>query len=134
MAKGPQVKSSRVEYDGQAMVVHFSGKLDLVNAVTEQAGFLVPFAATIVSIKSRVRTACGTASGTASVKGVEKGATAYASQAHATTDAAGTDLDWTISTADVPAGEVLYFAGDGGATTTGDCDVTIVLVPQGLGG
>ena len=130
MAKLGEGRSSAIEWDGAGIIIHNSGVLDLVNAVTEQGGFLVPFAATLKAVRSRVRVACGTAAGTASVKGVEKGATAYASQAHDTTDAAGTDFDWTITDAVIPAGEVLYFAGDGGATSTGSCDVTFVLVPR----
>lgn len=125
-----EARSSKVEWDGAGIIIKNSGKLDLINAVAEQNGFLVPFAAEIVSVRSRVRTACGTAAGLAQLKGVEKGATAYAEQSHATTDAAGTDIEWTITDANVPAGEVLYFAGDGGATGTGDVDVTVVLRPK----
>lgn len=121
--------SAGYNLDRAPMLVH-SGKLDLVDAVAEQGAVYIPFDATIVAIRSRVRTACGTGPGTASLMGVVKGVTAYAAQAHATTDDAGTELDWTIDTADVAEGEVLYFAGDGGATTTGDCDVTVVLIPR----
>lgn len=132
MPKLTEGRSSAIEYDGAAIIVHFSGKLDLVSAVTEQAGFFVPFPCTIKEVRSRVRTACGTAAGTAQLKGVEAGATVYAEQAHATTDTAGTEFNWDIDVADVPAGEVLYFAGDGGATATGNCDVTVVLVPASV--
>lgn len=131
MAKSPAVRSSEVQYDGAGMLlVISSGKLDLVNAVAEQGAFLVPFDAEIVEVRSRVRTACGTAAGLAELKGVEAGATVYASKSHATTDAAGTDLVWTTAVSFVPKGEVLYFAGDGGATATGDCDVTVILKPK----
>lgn len=130
MARSPAVRSNEVQWSGAGILVINSGKLDLVSAVTEQNGFLVPFDATILSITSRVRTACGTAAGVASVKGVEAGGTAYGSQSHDTTDAAGTDFAWTVSVSAVPKGEVLFFAGDGGATGTGDCDVTVVLAPR----
>lgn len=129
MAKSTEARSSAIEYDGAGIQIKSSGLLDLVDAVTEQGGFLVPFAATIKEIRSRVRVACGTGPGVASLKGVEKGGTAYASQSHATTDTAGTDFLWTITDAVIPAGEVLYFAGDGGATSTGSVDVTVVLIP-----
>lgn len=130
MSKSPEVRSDAIEVSlGGQPLCKSSGKLDLVSAVAEQAGFLVPFAAEIVSVRSRVRTACGTAAGTASLKGVKKGATAYASQAHDTTDAAGTDFEWTVGTTAVPKGEVLYWAGDGGATSTGDCDCVVTLRP-----
>lgn len=129
MPKLTEARSSAMEYDGAAIIIHNSGVLNLVDPVAEQAGFLVPFAATIKEVRSRVRVACGTGPGLAQLKGVEKGGTAYAEQSHAITDAAGTDLVWPIADAVVPAGEVLYFAGDGGATGTGSCDVTVVLVP-----
>lgn len=130
-ARAAGIRSIEVQWSGASNLVFGSAKLDLINAVTEQGAVLIPFDATIKEVRSRVRTACGTAAGIASLKGVEKGGTAYASQSHATTDAAGTDLTWAIADADVPAGEVLFFAGDGGATATGDVDVIVVLVPRG---
>lgn len=130
MPASKQVRSTEIAWAGSIPLVINSEKLDLVNAVTEQGAFYCPVAMTIKSVRSRVRTACGTAAGLAQLKGVVKGATAYAEQSHATTDAAGTEKEWTITDANVPAGEVLFFAGDGGATTTGDCDVTVVLVPR----
>ena len=127
MSAASEVRSDKIQVSkGGQPIIHNSGLLDLVTAVTEQNAILVPFDATIVSVKSRVRTACGTAAGLAAVEGVEKGS-AYASQSHDTTDAAGTEFEWTLTDAVVPAGEVLYFTGDGGATTTGDVDVTVTL-------
>lgn len=105
-----------------------SGLLDLVTAVPEQNAFYFHTPMEIVEIRSRVRTACGTAAGTASVGKVGTSGH-FGSQAHDTTDAAGTEFTWTLTNTLIEAGDVLYFEGDGGASTTGDCDVTVVVRP-----
>lgn len=128
MGTSHAVRSNEVQWNGVMPMVKHSGVLDLVTAVTEQGAFFVPVGMKIKEIKSRVRAACGTAAGVAGLYGVAAAAN-YATQSHATTDAAGTIKTWTITTEDVPAGEVLYFTGDGGATSTGSVDVTVVLVP-----
>jgi hypothetical protein len=128
-ARAGAARSNEIVWAGSGIVIHNSEKLDLINAVTEQGAIYVPVGMTIKSVRSRVRTACGTAAGLAQLKGIVKGGTAYAQQSHATTDVAGTTFEWVLTDAVVPAGEVLFFAGDGGATTTGDCDVIVVLVP-----
>lgn len=110
-------------------MIHGSGLLDLVAAVTEQGALYVPFDATIVSIRSRVRTACGTGPGVAKV-GKQGDDDFFGLQSHATTDVAGTEFEWTLINTDVAAGDVIIFSGDGGATGTGDCDVTILLAPR----
>lgn len=105
-----------------------SGLLDLVTAVTEQNAFYFHVPMEVVEIRSRVRTACGTAAGTAQV-GKVGDADFFGLQAHDTTDAAGTEFTWTLLNTLIEAGDVLYFNADGGATTTGDCDVTVVVRP-----
>jgi hypothetical protein len=116
-------------YDG--VVTPFlkgSGLLDLVTAVTDQGALFFPVAMEIISIRSRVRVACGTASGTAEV-GTPADPDYFGTQAHATTDAAGTEIEWTIINSLIPAGTVLAFSANGGATSTGSCDVTVVCRP-----
>lgn len=132
MSSSPEVRSDKILVSqGGQPIVHGSGLLDLVTAVSEQAGLYVPFDATIVSIRSRVRVACGTAAGDALLGSVKNAdADYFGVQAHDTTDAAGTEFEWTIINADVDAGDVIYFSGDGGATSTGSCDVTVTLSPR----
>src|SRR4030066_1838511 len=100
-ARAAGIRSIEVQWSGASNLVFGSETLDLINAVTEQGAVLIPFDATIKEVRSRVRTACGTAAGNDSLKGGEKGGTANASPSHATTDAAGTDLTWAIADADV---------------------------------
>lgn len=129
MSKMQAVRASEVQYDGVVPpFIHGSGLLDLVTAVTEQGALYFPDAMEIVSIRSRVRVACGTAAGTAQV-GTPATPTYFGTQAHATTDAAGTEFIWTLSQTLIPAGTVLVFSADGGATTTGSCDVTVLCRP-----
>ncbi len=129
MSKMPAVRSGDIAYNGALPPFAInSGLLDLVAAVSEQNGFYFPVAMEVVEIRSRVRTACGTGPGTAEV-GKVGDADFFGTQAHATTDAAGTEVVWTLLNTLIEAGDVLYFSGDGGATTDGDCDVTVIVRP-----
>jgi len=126
--KGASVKSSSIQYDGPMPMVIHSALLDLVTAVTEQAAVLIEQSMTIKSIRSMVRVAAGTASGTAYL-GTIADPNAYAEQAHATTDAAGTLFDWTLILATIPENTVVVWGADGGSTSTGSVDCTAILVP-----
>lgn len=129
MAKAMVAKASEVQYDGAFCPIPVgSGLLDLTSAVADQGALFFPVAMEIESITSRVRVACGTASGTAEV-GTPADPDFFGTQAHATTDAAGTVLYWTVINSVIPAETVLTFSGDGGATTTGSCDVVCVVRP-----
>lgn len=127
--KSPVARASEVQYDGAFCPMPVvSGLLNLTTAVTDQGAVFFPVAMEIESITSRVRVACGTAAGIAEV-GTPADPDYFGTQAHATTDAAGTILYWTVINALIPAGEVLTFSSDGGATTTGSCDVVVVVRP-----
>lgn len=123
----PGFSDTSMMLDNLPMLVH-SGKLDCVTAVTEQAAHLIPFRAKLVGGRVRVRTAMGT--GAAIVKVGKQGDDDYfATQSLATSDASGTVYDLTFVQTIVEKNDVITFAADGGATTNGDADITLVLVP-----
>jgi len=144
MPKGAFANSSRIIPDGalaalpgisglsgdQPVFMLNSGLLDLVDAVTFQNGVYFPFAAKIVAIRSRVRVAPGTGAGTATV-GIVSDTDKFGTQAHAIAAAAGTQYTWEILNSGlIVAGDVVGFAGDGGSTTNGSCDVAVFWIPR----
>jgi len=108
-----------------------SGKLDLVTAVAEQAPYYFPFRAKLLAAQIRVRTQLGTGAGIVGLGkfGAGASATYFASNTVPITDVAGTVRIVTLTQSLAVPGDVFYFNGDGGATTTGDVDVWTVWVP-----
>lgn len=142
MAKLPIGKASQVQLDGSWRAIPeiqaladanagalwreiSSGLLDTVNAVTSQAPTYFPYAAEVVAIRVRVRTAGGTASAHVLV-GILGDTDYYCDVTVATTDAAGTEFTATLLHTAIAAGTVLTFNSDGGASTTGDVDVWVL--------
>jgi hypothetical protein len=144
MAKATQAQQSRIALDGIVatlplavrnnlepgpLFVEKSGLLDLVNVVARQGDIYFPMPAKIIGIYSRVRTQLGTAAGIAAL-GIIGSLTKFGTQSHAISAVAGTTFIWTIADANINAGDVVTFSGDGGATTTGDIDVTYFWQPR----
>lgn len=149
MGTSPVARVSQIQHDGAALLIpgleaagvpggtpvfmHHSGLLDLVTAVTAQAPILIPFRAQIIAAGSRVRVQCGTGPGVAAI-GTIAAATAFTVFTLATSDAAGATQEQLaatmVTTAIIPAGSVVQFSADGGATSTGGCDIWFAYVPK----
>lgn len=127
-AKSKVARSIEIEWSGAGIIVTHSGKLNLAASVAEQNAFYVPWGATIKSAKVRQRTGNTAAGIVVDIQSVKAGA-AKATLAVPNPNTAGTELDMTITTPDVDAGDVLFFKSTG-AVNGGDCDVTLVLVPK----
>jgi len=145
-AKALQAQLSRIELDGiikalpaavqsamkpGPLFVLNSGLLDLVNTVSAQAPFYWPFKAVVLGVYSRVRTQLGTGAGVAAF-GILGSLTKFASQSVPISAVAGTEHVWTLASAAnliINPGDVSVFSGDGGATSTGDVDVTAFVQP-----
>lgn len=131
MAKTQVARTQDIQQTAGGALAPFaiaSGLLDLVTEVTEQGAMFFHVPMEIVEIRSRVRVAAGTAAGTARF-GIVGTVDHFGTQAHDTTDAAGTEFTWTLTNTLIPAGSVCLFTADGGATGTGSCDVTVVVRP-----
>lgn len=115
------------------LIIIPSGLLDLVNAVAHQAAFYFPFDATILSIKGKIRAAPGTGPGIAKVGTVadDDKFAAFTVTTDTNVHDTGTEVTFTIlNSGTINAGDVLTFSGDGGATSTGGIDITVVAVPR----
>lgn len=113
----------------ETLGMHSSGLLDCVNAVTMQAARYFPFAVTILAVRYKVRTQLGTAGAVCGI-GIAGNTSKFANRTVPITEVAGTEGAFTITDATVDAGEVVGFTTDGGATGTGDIDVTIIYAPR----
>ncbi len=121
----------QIAANGEMPRIIHSGKLDGVTAVAEQAAHLIPFRARIINAYLRVRTAAGTAAYEVRI-GKQGDDDFFAKVSVPTTAAAGTIIPVAPILVDIIAkDDVLMFAADGGATTTGDCDVVVVIEPAG---
>lgn len=141
----PRTRASEIVQDGALALIpgntngalkgdeqireHSSGLLDCVNAVTLQAARYFPFAATIIAVRYKVRTQLGTAGAVCGI-GIPGNTSKFANRTVPTSEVAGTEGVFTITDATVDAGEVVGFTTDGGATGTGDIDVTILYAPR----
>lgn len=139
--KAPRTKGSEIQWDTmgnmpgfanapQGAIPYFiqSGLLDLVAAVANQAAYVFPVNATILSIRWRVRVAVD-ATSVARV-GDTTTAARFASTTILTTDVAGSVIAATILDASPAAGDALVFGGDGGATAAGSVDGTVIWTPR----
>lgn len=110
----------------------FGGLLDMVTAVVRQGPLLIPFRAKIVCARIRVRVQLGTGPGIASIGNTSDEA-AYLTKTVPIADAAGTfylfDEDAEFVTPIIPADTVISASGDGGATSTGSVDMSIIYTP-----
>lgn len=129
MSKLPKANSNEIHYQGGMNIFICSGLMDLVTAVTAQGYFLVPFAATVIDAMIKVVTACGTAAATFSAGIVGTAGYIVNAQSIATTDAAATIIKPTIANSAIAANTLIYFSADGGATSTGDAVMTLLLRP-----
>lgn len=124
-----EARSSKVEWDGRCILHHRSDLLSLATAVTRGSPLLVPWDATLVMVKGRVKTTPDADNNAVTLYGQEAAA-AYATLDVDIANAAGSDMNFTIDVADVPAGEVLYWTTDGDSTTNGDIECIAILVPR----
>lgn len=150
MSKSYKGRASEIVMDGPAGIIPgvlantlgadkpigaiFSGLLDCVNAVADQAPHYFPFNAQIIAIGIRVRAQLGTGAaevyvGTTAdndkflLKSVPIAATAG-------TEYLFTAIDTDFLDAEIDKGDVVCFGSDGGATSTGSVDVTVLWVPR----
>lgn len=124
--RSPAVRSSDIQFNGQALVLHSSGDLALDAASTLNAGFYFPYGGELQEVNIVVQEACGTAAATFEV-GTLADQDYFATQSIATTDALGTTFKATLLQTLIVPGTTVYFATDGGATTTGIAVGTIVV-------
>ncbi len=147
MAVSPVARASEIQHDGAALLIpglgdagipvgvpvfhHPSGLLDLVAAVTTQGAIMIPFRAKIIAAGTIVRAQAGT--GPAEVYiGTIADPDAFALFTIATADAVGAVQEHTgveLLGSIVPAGTVVHFSANGGATSTGGVDVYFIYVP-----
>lgn len=129
--KAPQAAFDRVNMpkDG-AGPMRLNTLMDGVTAVVAQNPTLIPFRARIVGFYGKIRTVAGTA-GYIIGLGTVADTDAFGTITTVIGDVAGTIVQGVVTDPIIPKDTVVVFTGDGGATTTGNIDVVVLLEPAG---
>lgn len=114
------------------ILVHSFGLVDAVNSVANQNPLVMPFRAKIVLARFKIRAQLGTGPAIISIGRPDDG-DAYAAKTVPIADAAGVeyvyDEDADFTQPIIEAGAIVTANGDGGATSTGSVDVSMVYTP-----
>lgn len=133
MAKAPEGRLSRIIQDGshlqipgltagiyadREVFILSSGLLDLVNAVANQGAWMAPAPATLLAVRVRNFAQLGTADAHLYL-GKQGDPDYFMDLTVPFADAAGTFYTGTLLQTAIAKDDVVYWSGDGGATSTG---------------